>query len=592
MAKKVNVFIGAKNKMAAGLRSSLKSLKKFNRKAKASLRSLGQTFRRVGIIAGTAFVGLVKFGNQFRTQMAQVNTMLGDGSTLIPKVTKQVRDLSAEFGVAKKTLTEGLYQALSAGVPADNVMEFMRVATEAAVGGVTDVKTSVDGLTTVLNAYGIAADKARDVSDILFTVVKDGKINYEELAENIGKVAPTAKIAGVGLRDLAAMTATLVKIEKPERAFTALRQSMFFAAQEGKTLKQVLTEFEGKNLEDLLKAGVNKKEAAGIALMAGNMKLLRKEMESFKDTAGAADEAFKKVDAMRHWQKIWQSILSVTSRVGEMLDKTLAPAISRLSEMIRNFGKSGKFDQFIDKVRRTTEDVNNLIKALTSGKDRRDAVMKAFAGIIREAFARGAQTAIKLLWKAMPLLGMALGLAAKAALSGTSEREFEQAEARLVKRGEIKKTFGRREMFGMAFGNAGPSGEREKIKSEIIAQRLRDVEKRVGKVKFGGGSELQAALAVFEQAIKPRATDNMPTDIFRPTVRRKTGNLTGVAGGVAGAGGGAIGGETSMLGIGALFTMMQTGGAAKATLLSETQKQTAIQAETLVQIKQLNGGVK
>ena len=44
-----------------------------------------------------------------------------------------------------------------------------------ATGGVTDVETAADGLTTVLNAYGAEAGSATDVSDALFVALKAGK---------------------------------------------------------------------------------------------------------------------------------------------------------------------------------------------------------------------------------------------------------------------------------------------------------------------------------------------------------------------------------------------------------------------------------
>lgn len=569
MAKKtVNVFIGAKNKMKAGLRSSLKSLKRFNKKAKASLRSLGQTFRRVGLIAGTAFVGLVKFGNQFRTQMAQVNTMLDASSkTGITELTQQVRDLSAEFGLAKKTLADGLYQALSAGVPSENAIEFLTVASRAAVGGLTDVKTSVDGLTTVMNAYGIAADKATAVSDILFTVVKDGKINYEELSENIGKIAPFAKVAEVGIRDLGAMIATLVKVEKPERAMTALNQSLVFAAKNGKTLFQVLDDFKGFNLEQIMAAGVSQKAAKGIALMVANVSVLHKEMGRFKDTAGAADAAFKKVDAMRHWQKLWQSVLSATSRVGEMIDRTLSPAVNKLAERIRNFGKSEQFDKFIDKVKNATQEVMNLIRVLSGaeGADKIKAVLLSGGEIIRLSFISGAQDAVNIIAKGLEEafkqsvkksrekriqknLFRAFGLdpnmlkTAKAALKFTGVGQ-KDGNNNLINKGGTEKD------FAEAFAN---------LKKLTTPSKRNDMFDK-------------AALSVLDM-FKPAA--KFAKGVFDTTAIRAEGSLTNTAGGVLGTR--SVSADTSLLSTGALFTMMQTGGDAKDTVLSELQKQTIL----------------
>lgn len=402
MAKKrVDVIIGVKNKMRSGLKQATRSLSKFNRTIQRSMRSVGLSFKRMFAGAAIGFAALIKHGNAFRQSMAEVSTMLGQGSTALPLMTKQVRELSAEFGVAKKTLAEGLYNALSAGVPADNAIDFLRTATKSAVGGVTDVATAVDGLTTVLNAYGMSADRVGSVSDILFQVVKEGKITFGELAENVGKIAPTARVAGVELRDLSAMIATLVKIEKPERAMTALSQAMFYAADKGKSLMEVMRGFEGVNLEDLLEAGVNKKAAAGIALMASNMGVLRKEMALFKDTAGAADEAFRKIGAVRHWQKIWQSVLALVARTGEVIDSSLAPAINRAAAWIRNFGDSPRFDTFIDRVREAADLLGEISIGLATGTVGLRQTLGAVAGVFTAAIVDGATLGAKILKDAM-----------------------------------------------------------------------------------------------------------------------------------------------------------------------------------------------
>jgi len=360
MAKKrIDVEIGVKNKLASGFKSVKASIRKFSRSVARSMRSVGLSMRRAAVVGVGSFIALIKYGNAFSASMAEVKTMLGDDKSMLPKLTDQVRELSAEFGLAKKTLAEGLYQALSAGVPAENAIDFLRVASKSAVGGVTDVKTSVDGLTSVLNAYGIEASKVSQVSDILFTVVKEGKINFEELSQNIGNIAPFAKVAGVGIEHLSAMIATLVKVDKPERAMTSLRQAMVFAAKEGKPLLQVLNEFEGKSLEDMLAAGVTQKSAAGIAIMSANIGVLRKELQKFENTAGAANAAFEDVQAVRGWQRLFQSILAIVSMLGERVDKALTPSVTKLTTKIKELTDSGVIKQWAD-------DVVNKIKEIVS----------------------------------------------------------------------------------------------------------------------------------------------------------------------------------------------------------------------------------
>ena len=333
----VKIIIAAKNLASKTLGMVSNGVKRLSSVAKSMGRVAGRGFRilRNGIIAASAaMVAMVKHANEFRQQMALVSTMLPMGSDHMRKFTKSVIRLSAELGIAKSTLADGLYQALSAGVPPENALTFLTTAAKAAVGGATDVKTAVDGLTTIMNAYSISAEHASEVSDIMFAIVRDGKTTYGELADNISKVAPLAKVAGITLRELGATIAALVKVEKPERAMTALTAAMTVAAQRGQTLFELLDEFKGVDFEGIIGAGISKRAAAGVALLAGNMDVLNREMERFQDTGGAAEEAFRHMDNVRFWQKAWQSLLAIVTEFGIVLDKAIQPRIKAIAARI------------------------------------------------------------------------------------------------------------------------------------------------------------------------------------------------------------------------------------------------------------------
>ena len=158
-----------------------------------------------------------------------------------------VQDVSKEFGIAQDVLTNGLYNALSAGVPKENALTFMQVAASASIAGVTDVNTAVDGLTTAINAFGLENSDAQAVADSLFTAVKGGKTTFAELSAALFQVAPAAAAAGVSMQEtnaaIAALTsagvptsvattqirAALVGLQKPSKDMDALFQKLGYA---------------------------------------------------------------------------------------------------------------------------------------------------------------------------------------------------------------------------------------------------------------------------------------------------------------------------------------------------------------------------
>ncbi|MDD5699540.1 MAG: phage tail tape measure protein, partial [Victivallaceae bacterium] len=86
-----------------------------------------------------------------------------------------IRKMSVEFGEGTDTLAKGLYDILSASIDPAKALDVLAVSAKAARAGITDTGIAADAITTLLNAYGLSADHAESVSDLLFKTVKKGK---------------------------------------------------------------------------------------------------------------------------------------------------------------------------------------------------------------------------------------------------------------------------------------------------------------------------------------------------------------------------------------------------------------------------------
>ena len=69
-------------------------------------------------------------------------------------------------------------------------------AAKASKAGVTDLETAVDALSSVVNAYGAETISAAESSDLLLTAVRLGKTTFEEMANEVYKIAPIAASVG------------------------------------------------------------------------------------------------------------------------------------------------------------------------------------------------------------------------------------------------------------------------------------------------------------------------------------------------------------------------------------------------------------
>ena len=203
---------------------------------RGTTRGLARVGAAVGatLVAGGALRAIsqqIGAAGQLQTQLREVNTLTGlvgpAAERSFNQFTRGVAGLSRELGVAQQELTGGLYQAISAGVPRGNAIDFLRIATRAGIAGVTDTETAVDGLTTVINAFGLEAADVERVSDTLFQAVRGGKTTFDELAASLFQVAPVAANAGVDIQTVSAALATLTAQGTPTAvATTQLRQAI------------------------------------------------------------------------------------------------------------------------------------------------------------------------------------------------------------------------------------------------------------------------------------------------------------------------------------------------------------------------------
>ena len=171
----------------------------------------------------------IKTNREFESSMANVLTLLteADKKEFGDVLKKGSIDIVSDFGLEIKDVNKAMFDAISAGIPAAEAIDFLRKNAELAIGGVTDLTTAVDGVTSVVNAYGLQASEVDEVTSAFFTAQKFGKTTVEELSASIGKTAPIAKQAGVGYRELLATFAELTKQGiSTEESATAIKSTL------------------------------------------------------------------------------------------------------------------------------------------------------------------------------------------------------------------------------------------------------------------------------------------------------------------------------------------------------------------------------
>ena len=149
-----------------------------------------------------------------------------------------------EGAYSQTELLAASYDVASAGfIDAAEASQVLEASALGATGGMSDLGTVSDAVTSVLNAYGLEADKANKIVDGFIQTQNDGKIIVDQYARQIGRIAPTAKSAGISIDELNAAIATITAQGVPvEQTFTGLNQAIVSILKPTKEAEKIAKE--------------------------------------------------------------------------------------------------------------------------------------------------------------------------------------------------------------------------------------------------------------------------------------------------------------------------------------------------------------
>ena len=141
-----------------------------------SLSTVG-TALTAGVTVPLMALGGVALNTAMQTQdsMAKVNSILQLSGQQWSEYQNELKDGANDLEMVYSDYAEAAYQAISAGVEQADVTSFLAQANQLAVGGLTDLTSATDLLTTVQNAYNLSQKDMAHVSDVLIQTQNKGK---------------------------------------------------------------------------------------------------------------------------------------------------------------------------------------------------------------------------------------------------------------------------------------------------------------------------------------------------------------------------------------------------------------------------------
>jgi len=338
------------------------------------LRGMTSQISRMDVFAGLAASGGIafkrlavdakKFSEEFEQSMREVLTISAALQGDFEGYSDMIVDMSRELPQSANALAKAYYQIVSAGYDGAAGLELLQSASRAAVGGVTDVTTAADGMTTVLNAWGLSADQSSKVADTFFATIRLGKTTMDEMASSISQVAAIASASGISFEEVAATLATMTKQGVPTaQAMTQMRAAIMsttkvlgdgwadaMSMQEAFQLIAEKANYSQTELQKLL----GREEAVNAVLITTgkNAKGAAEDLQAIANSAGEADKAYT---------DMVQSSINQSKLLKNNIDAALKPLGDWMSEKSTGFARrmneafaTGQVEQYVEYIKIAT----------------------------------------------------------------------------------------------------------------------------------------------------------------------------------------------------------------------------------------------
>lgn len=325
-----------------------------------------------GVAAGAAGVAVglglaAAAAVPFEAAMHNVATISTDVQNNFEGTSKAVLGLSQQVPQSATTLAQGLYEIVSSNFAGADAFHVLEVSAKAASAGLTDTDTSARAITAALNAYGLSAASAGDVSDILFQTVNKGVVSFGDLAQNLGDFIGIAASAKVPLQDVASAYAAitlagvpaaeaatsinqlLTKLIKPTESLAALYKQLGYesgaTALKQRGLQQVITDIgkaTGGSTETLVRMFNDVRAARGVlALLSADGKNYQAALDGITDASqrtGATQRAF--AEQMKSAQAQLRLFANAAEAFGISVGLKVLPPLNAFLGAARSAGAS------------------------------------------------------------------------------------------------------------------------------------------------------------------------------------------------------------------------------------------------------------
>jgi len=380
----------------AGLASASSLIRDFSLLSIGLTSGINNAFKKISAIGLRAFqasligvtgvlVGATIEGAAFEDAMRRTFIMIGKGAEVAAEdillLTERARELGRDTLFSATQAAEGMQILARAGFTVGQIFDSITPILELAIGTNIEMAESADMVVSALYGFGLAADEAGHLADVMATIVTSSNAVMQDLAETLSYIAPLATSVGWSIEETGAAIMMLANAGlKGSRAATGLRASIakMLAPTQGeqKLLKELGIEFvdSAGNLRDFDKIlqdlGRSNVKTTHIFKLFGRraataMEILRKMgPTTLKDFTAALEKSEGAANSMSQQMR--------TTFRGRVRD--LTASIKLLGETI--------YSSYSEPLTDATFSLRNLIVAVTSAIKENGTFQSVVKGIL------------------------------------------------------------------------------------------------------------------------------------------------------------------------------------------------------------------
>ena len=303
------IYFTKGNKSALELNQRLKDMHKSLGKTKQEAKNTENVFLGMNVAIGNLVsagimkmvAGLkqatlegAKLSRELEYSIEKIKTISDSGRG---NISQEIEFLGKKYGIDYREISEGLYQTVSAIGDINKKYALLDTANKLAKTGFSSVNEAVDGLTTVLNAYGLEIENAERIANIFVRTQKVGKLTVQEFQQQLYKTVPIARELGIQIDEIGASIALLTaKGSKAEVAQTQMAAFMYELLDTSSEVSKAFRYIAGQTLQTFMENGGSQEEV---------MKLLRQyeEISNIK-----IESMFGRKEAKSYWLAVGKDL--------------------------------------------------------------------------------------------------------------------------------------------------------------------------------------------------------------------------------------------------------------------------------------------